>query len=310
VLEVYRRNLYSLRRLILTGDSQQRNRVMHMFIQQWVDQLVASLIDPAAGPSTWTRETLSAAEALAVPAAAGMATHQYGRTASPTNSSSSSLGSSSFGSSSSEAAGQQQQQQQRISPLAALMWHIHRLVNPPELVNKMQVEFKTVADGVTYDTTAQTLMQLSQASAAGSNGSSQQQQQQQRVATVPINVSEVTVLDQEHVQQLAAYLVEGAALPWPVPQFQVGFKTQLALAAHAKLFGTPAAAAYSSSSSSSSSNEPLQLPEHWSLPEGLLAMQRPPLKGRHAAKVRSVLPGHESDLQIPLPDCEAHQSCW
>ncbi|WIA21429.1 hypothetical protein OEZ85_000643 [Tetradesmus obliquus] len=70
---------------------------------------------------------------------------------------------------------------------------------------------------------------------------------------------------------------------------RVGFKTQLALAAHAKLFGTPAAAAYSSShtsTSSSSSSEPLQLPEHWSLPEGLLAMQRPPVKGRHAAKVQ------------------------
>jgi hypothetical protein len=291
VLEVYRRNLYSLRRLILTGDSQQRNRVMHMFIQQWVDQLVASLIDPAAGPAAWTRETLSAAEALAVPAAAaGMAAHQYGRAASPTSSSSSSIGSSSnFGSSSSEAAGQQQQQQQpRISPLAALMWHIHRLVNPPELVNKMQVEFKTVADGVAYDTTAQTLMQLTQIAAASSNGSSQQQQPQQpRMATVPINVAEVTVLGPEQVQQLAAYLVEGAALPWPVPQFQVGFKTQLALAAHAKLFGTPAAAAYSSShTSSSSSSDPLQLPEHWSLPEGLLAMQRPAVKGRHAAKVR------------------------
>ncbi|WIA41723.1 hypothetical protein OEZ86_009068 [Tetradesmus obliquus] len=132
-----------------------------------------------------------------------------------------------------------------------------------------------------------TLMQLTQAAAA-SNGSSQQQQQQQpRVATVPINVAEVTVLGPEQVQQLAAYLVEGAALPWPVPQFQVGFKSQLALAAHAKLFGTPAAAAYSSSSSSSSSSsEPLQLPEHWSLPEGLLAMQRPPVKGRHAAKVQ------------------------
>jgi hypothetical protein len=218
-----------------------------------------------------------------------MAAHQYGRAASPSssNSSSSSIGSSSFGSSS-DAAGQQQQQ--RISPLAALMWHIHRLVNPPDLVNKMQVEIKTVADGVAYDTTAQTLMQLSQAAAAaGSNGSSeqQQQQQQQRMATVPINVAEVTVLGSEQVQQLAAYLVEGAALPWPQPQFQVGFKTQLALAAHAKLFGTPAAAAYSSSHSSSSS-EPLQLPEQWSLPEGLLAMQRPPLKGRHAAKVRSL----------------------
>uniref|UniRef100_A0A383VIS3 chloroplast protein-transporting ATPase n=1 Tax=Tetradesmus obliquus TaxID=3088 RepID=A0A383VIS3_TETOB len=293
VLEVYRRNLYSLRRLILTGDSQQRNRVMHMFIQQWVDQLVASLIDAAAGPAAWTRETLSAAEALAVPAAAGMATQQYGRPASPNSRrSSSSIGSGSLGSSSSEAARQQQQQQQqqRISPLSALMWHIHRLVNPPELVNKMQVEFKTVADGIAYDTTAQTVLQLTQAAAASGNGSSQQQQQQPRVATVPINVAEVTVLGPEQVQQLAAYLVEGAALPWPVPQFQVGFKTQLALAAHAKLFGTPAAAAYSSShtttSSSSSSSEPLQLPEHWSLPEGLLAMQRPPVKGRHAAKVQ------------------------
>lgn len=33
VLDSYRRNLYSLRRVILTGDAQQRKRVLYMFIQ-------------------------------------------------------------------------------------------------------------------------------------------------------------------------------------------------------------------------------------------------------------------------------------
>lgn len=280
VLEVYRRNLYSLRRLILTGDNQQRNRVMHMFIQQWVDQLVARLIDPAAGPAAWTRETLDTTTALA----AGLG-------------SSSSSRKDSRGSSSSDGS---QQEQQRISPLAALMWHIHRLVNPAELVNKMQVEFKTVADGIAYDTTAQMLMQLTQA--AADSGGQQQQQQQQRTAHIPLNVSEIPVLSQEQVQQLAAYLVQGKDLPWPKPSFQVGFRTQLALAAHAKLFGTPAAAAYGSSSNSSRSRRSgsvssssngsgaMSVPEDWCLPEGLLAMQRPVVKGRHAAKVRHELP--------------------
>eukprot|EP00879_Flechtneria_rotunda_P017132 GHRR01017942.1.p1 GENE.GHRR01017942.1~~GHRR01017942.1.p1 ORF type:complete len:543 (+),score=236.66 GHRR01017942.1:82-1629(+) len=275
VLEVYRRNLYSLRRLILTGDSQQRNRVMHMFIQQWVDQIVATFIDPSAGPAAWTAETLDAASALS-----GFSKPQ-----------------SSSGSSS------PQQQQQRVSPLGALMWHLHRLVNPPEMLNKLQIEFRTLQDGVAYDTTAQTLLQLQQqaAAASSSNGTSsrEQQQPQQRVASVPVNITEVPVLTAEQLQQLAAYLTEGKPLPWPLPRFQAGLKTQLALAAHARLFGTPPAAAYSSSTSnstsshSSSSNpggaggviEPLALPEDWSASDSVLSTQRPPVNGRHAAKV-------------------------
>jgi hypothetical protein len=277
VLEVYRRNLYSLRRLILTGDNQQRNWVMHMFIQQWVDQQVARFIDPQQGPAAWTRESLDAAAALAPAGAAG----------------------SLLGSSSREAGGgavgsphqQQQQQGGKVSPLSALIWNIHRLVNPPELVNKMQVEFKTLVDGVAYDSTAQTLLQLGQQQ-SGADGQ-QQAGQQQRVATVPVQVSELQVLTQEQIQQLAAYLMQGKPLPWPQPRFEVSFKTQLAFAAYARLFGTPAAAALGGDASSSSSEqqpgeqqEPLRLPEEWCLPRGVLATQRPAVKGRHAAKVR------------------------
>jgi hypothetical protein len=275
VLEVYRRNLYSLRRLILTGDNQQRNWVMHMFIQQWVDQLVARFIDPNAGPLSWTRESLDAAAALA-PAAAG--------------------GSLLGGSRQQGASGQQQQQAGgKVSPLGAMIWHIHRLVNPPEMVNKTQVEFKTLVDGVAYDSTVQTLLQLGQQQAGGEAASGQgPKQQQQQMATVPLQISELQVLTQEQLQQLAAYLVQGQPLTWPQPRFEVSFKTQLAFAAHAKLFGTPAAAAYSSSSSSSQQpgqqqqQEPLKLPEEWCLPQGVLATQRPAVKGRYAAQVRAV----------------------
>lgn len=271
VLEVYRRNLYSLRRLILTGDSQQRNRVMHMFIQQWVDQLVAALIDPAVGPAGWTRESLDTARALAanLGSISSSKDRLTGKDSSPDSSRDGS------------------QQQQQISPLAALMWHIHRLVNPPELVNKLQVEFKTVANGVAYDSTAQMLLQLTQVAAAdGSNG-------QPRTAHIPLNVSEVTVLSPEQVQDLAAYLMQGKDLPWPKPGFQVGLKTQLALAAHAKLFGTPAAAVYSSGEGNGGlgqvageSSGAVYVAEESCLPKGVLAMQRPAVKGRHAAKVR------------------------
>lgn len=277
VLEVYRRNLYSLRRLILTGDNQQRNWVMHMFIQQWVDQQVARFIDPQQGPAAWTRESLDAAAALSPAGAAG----------SLLGSSSREAGGGGVGSGSPQ---QQQQQGGKVSPLSALIWNIHRLVNPPELVNKMQVEFKTLVDGVAYDSTAQTLLQLGQQQ-SGADG---QQQQQQRVATVPVQVSELQVLTEEQMQQLAAYLMQGKPLSWPQPRFEVSFKTQLAFAAHARLFGTPAAAALGGGDASSSSSseqrpgeqqEPLRLPEEWCLPRGVLATQRPAVKGRHAAKV-------------------------
>jgi hypothetical protein len=305
-LEVYRRNLYSLRRLILTGTSQQRNRVMHMFTQQWVDQLVASLINAQAGPRAWISETLDVATACSLLPQQGLSV-----------SSSSSGSSSPLNQQQQQHAQQQQQQQQKISPLAALMWHIQQLVNPDELVNKMQVEFKTVRDGIAYDTTAQALLQLHQQAAGAelhSSDSSDQtnQQQQQRVASVPLNVSEIQVLTQQQLQELAAYLVQDQQLPWPTPRFQVGFNLHLALAAHATLFGTPAAAAYSSlssgqprpagssgsskdssSSSSSSSSgaafsgEQLQLPEDLSVVGGgVLASQRPAITGRHATKVR------------------------
>lgn len=280
VLEVYRRNLYSLRRLILTGDNQQRNWVMHMFIQQWVDQQVARFIDPQQGPAAWTRESLDAAAALAPAGAAG-----------------SLLGSSrEQGGGGSGGSHHQQQQGGKVSPLSALIWHIHRLVNPPELVNKMQVEFRMLVDGVAYDSTAQTLLQLGQQQSGGEGqpaGAGGQQQQQQRVATVPVQVSELQVLSQEQIQQLAAYLMQGKPLPWPQPRFEVSFKTQLAFAAHARLFGTPAAASLGAVAASSSEQqpgqqqEPLRLPEEWCLPRGVLATQRPAVKGRHAAKVGS-----------------------
>jgi hypothetical protein len=263
---VYRRNLYSLRRLILTGDNQQRNWVMHMFIQQWVDQLVARFIDPNQGPAAWTRESLDAAEALAQAATGG-----------------SLLGSSR------QQGGSSQQQSGQVSPLSALIWHIHRLVNPHEVVNKMQVEFKTLVDGVAYDSTAQTLLQLGQQQTGGEGAAGQQQQQ--RMATVPLQISELQVLTQEQIQQLAAYLMQGQPLTWPQPRFEVSFKTQLAFAAHARLFGTPAAAAYNGSSEQplgqQQQQEALRLPEEWCLPQGVLATQRPAVKGRHAAKVRA-----------------------
>lgn len=293
VLEVYRRNLYSLRRLILTGDNQQRNWVMHMFIQQWVDQLVARFIDPNLGPSAWTRESLDASTALlAGPAGGSLLGRRQG------------AGSSSQ---------QQQQQGVKVSPLSALIWHVHRLVNPPEMVQQMQLEFKTLVDGVAYDNTVQTLMQLGQQQQEGAAPGQQGGQQQQRVATVPLQVSELQVLSQGQIQQLAAYLVQGQPLPWPQPQFEVSFKTQLAFAAHARLFGTPAAAAYGNSSGDSSSRQqqqsqqgPLQLPEEWCLPQGVLATQRPAVKGRYAAKVG----WRASRRHAGLISCHSQQAGW
>ncbi|KAF8056765.1 SECA2 [Scenedesmus sp. PABB004] len=282
VLEAYRRNLYSLRRLILTGDGRQRSRVVHMFIQQWADALVAALIDPSAGPAAWTRESLDAAAVLSAPpgtagAAAAAAAARAGGAGACGSAGGSSGGSAAV--------------PQRVSPLAALMWHCHRLVNPPGLLaGGAQVEFRALSsDGVAVrDTTARALLQLSQAAAPPSSGGGRSAPA--RATSLPLGVAEVAVLTPQQLQQLAAYLTQGAPLPWPAPHFEAGLSTRLALAAHAKLFGTPAAATCGAGSEAAArgggASAPLQLRERAGAAAGLLGTsQRPPLRGRHAARV-------------------------
>ncbi|KAF8056768.1 secA [Scenedesmus sp. PABB004] len=287
VLEAYRRNLYSLRRLILTGDGRQRSRVVNMFIQQWADALVAALIDPGAGPAAWTRESLDAAAVLsAPPSAAGAAAAAAAARAGGAGACGSAGGSS----------GGSAMAPQRVSPLAALMWHCHRLVNPPELLaGGAQVEFRARADddAVAHDATARALFQLSQAAAPSSSGvGGAHRSAAARAAPLPLGVAEVAVLTPQQLQQLAAYLTQGAPLPWPEPHLEGGLSTRLALAAHAKLFGTPAAAACGAGSEAAAGrggdvgvSAPLQLHEQAGAAAGLLGTsQRPPLRGRHAAR--------------------------
>jgi hypothetical protein len=262
---MYRRNMYSLRRLILTGDHQQRRQVLHLFTQQWVDQAVSRFIDPVKHPREWMAETLDAATALAAPAAAA-APGGRGRRQVPS-------------------AGSTAGQQQKVSPLAALMWHINQLVNPDSAVDQMAVEFKTVVDGVAYDSTAATLQQLQAASSSNGTTSSSSSSN----VRVPVNLVKVDVLTAEQLTQLAAYLMQDAPLPWPAPSFPPSFKTQLALLTHARLFDTPlvhqqqqqASGNNPNTTTSSSSGGSLQQ----LLPELAVAQQRPALHGPYSDKV-------------------------
>lgn len=128
VLEGYRRNLYALRRLMLCGSPEQRQRAVHLYIQQWADERVGRLIDPAAKPSDWLSETLTPAQAAALLDGGGGAAGAAAAAAA-----------SGAGAAGAAAAGGEDSGGPRVSPLAALMAAVNRLVNPPELVGKMTV---------------------------------------------------------------------------------------------------------------------------------------------------------------------------
>jgi hypothetical protein len=147
------------------------------------------------------------------------------------------------------------------------------------------------------------LSTTSSSSSSGSSGDSnpslqpqqqqQQQQQQQNVVSMPFNVVKVEVLTEQQVKELALYLTQDEPLPWPKPSFRPGFKTQLAMLAHARLFDTPLAGKVNSSSSkgSRSSSSGSSGSRNGSssvlglLPEGAVATQRPKLEGQYAEKV-------------------------
>ncbi|KAF5842425.1 SecA DEAD-like domain-containing protein [Dunaliella salina] len=61
ILEDYRRSVYSLRRLLLLGTQQQRTQVLYMFVQFWVDQLVAKYMGSGSS-ADWMRDTVPLAE--------------------------------------------------------------------------------------------------------------------------------------------------------------------------------------------------------------------------------------------------------
>ena len=192
-----------------------------------------------------------------------------------------------------------------VSPLTALIWHLNNLVNPASQVNSMEVGFRSVVGGKVVDTTVDTLRQISNqqgtastsssstssTSSSTSEGNSKQLQQQQTVVSMPFNVVKVDVLMEHQVKELALYLTQDEPLRWPKPSFRPGFKTQLALLAHARLFDTPLAGRGSISSSSSkewynSSSSSGAGSMLGALPEGAVATQRPKLEGRYEEKVR------------------------
>lgn len=111
-----------------------------------------------------------------------------------------------------------------------------------------------MVDGLSYDVTAQRLLNLIQSDQppasptdaptdAPTDGPTAPNRQQQLPSSLPLSVPEVQVLTAGQLQELAHFLLSGKPLPWPRPVFQPTLKTHLALAAHARLFRTPVAAA-------------------------------------------------------------------
>ncbi len=233
---------------------------------------MSRLISPAASPAQWLEESL-APQDIPSPLGGGFA--------------------GAF-----DAPGGLTGQTQRYSPLSALMLTVNRLVNPPEIVGKTQVEFRQMVDGVAYDTTAQTLLQLLQGgdpsspSSSTPNGSPGQDgaaaaAPPQRPASLPLSVPEIQVLTPQQLQELALFLLTGAELPWPRPAFQASLKTHLAFAGHARLFGTPAAGGGGRIGGRGAGGSKRNAAEEDETAKVAAAVgaQRPPLEGRNADKV-------------------------
>jgi len=236
-LERYRANAYRLRRLILCGDARQRNQVALVALQQWADGLVSRFLDPKAGPEAWVAETLEPAAAFSGGAAALAAA----------------MGQAGAGEAAAYEGGG------KVSPLAAVMWHVTRLVNPgggAGIVSAAHGGGEGGGDGlelVAGDArAAEALRQLLLAASGGDggeggggggggNGSSSSSPSFPFSAAPPpaaARLVEVDVLAPREAAQLARYLALGEPLKWPRPAAPPTLRSALALATHRRLFGS------------------------------------------------------------------------
>lgn len=279
-------------------DNLLRVQVLYIFMQQYVDRLVAEHIDSSRRPADWfqdvatvkarasTRDFLpGAAQSKAKAAEEGPA----GGSARPVDSA-------------------------KLSPMAAVLSSLDTLINPPEQVSPLSLEFvKTGKGGAARDATVEFLQALAavavqgmardgnaagnrdtigartvqDAAAASTNGVGSSNPASGAdgasagaplppspalpLSALPFTLVDVPLLTPEQSSALESYLRHDTPLQqWPAPRLGaaggasgLSIKQHLAMDTHRAIFGPPADGAPS-----------------------FAAMQRPPLKGRYAAKVR------------------------
>ncbi|KAG2432243.1 hypothetical protein HXX76_009162 [Chlamydomonas incerta] len=279
VMEEYRRNLYTLRRLVLAGGDMQRGQIAYVLIQRYVDELVGRHLDAHSPPQRWLEESVRADVLPACQLLPGVAPPQSLRTQQALGVVPPVL----------------------VSPLQAVLHCLRVLVNPPGRTTKTFVDFSAVTSAAATDPTVRKTLELFGVTRGG-EGSGQP-------SSLPVymQVEELEVLSPDQIANLAAYIAGTGPLQWPVPpqrEIAGNFRLQLQLLTHRRLFGyggsdgadvaavvgggDPATSAGRAAAGAAARMQFSRLP-------GL--MQRPPLEGPFAEKV-GVLRNYLGELVI------------
>ncbi|KAG2446977.1 hypothetical protein HYH02_008131 [Chlamydomonas schloesseri] len=276
VMEEYRRNLYTLRRLVLTGGDMQRGQIAYVLIQRYVDELVGRHLDAHSPPQRWLEESVRAELLPACQLLPGVAPPQSTVTQQALGVVPPVL----------------------VSPLQAVLHCLRVLVNPPGRTTKTFVDFSAVTTAAATDPTVRKTLELFGV-AKGGEGSGQP-------SSLPVymQVEELEVLSPEQIANLAAYIAGTGPLQWPVPpqrEIAGNFKLQLQLLTHRRLFGyggsdgADAAAVVGGGGGGPAAAAARAARMQFSRLPGL--MQRPPLEGPFAEKV-GVLRNYLGELLI------------
>ncbi|GIL60073.1 hypothetical protein Vafri_14736 [Volvox africanus] len=267
VMEEYRHNLYTLRRLVLCGGDMQRSQIVYVLLQRYVDELVGRYLDPGQAPARWLRESV---RLDSLPGAPETPPDQL-----PV----------------------------MVSPLQAVLFCLRTLVNPPGRTTKTLVDFSEVTEAAAANPTVRKMLELfgvtnpraSPRDAAADGADTP-------YIPVYMQVQELEILVPEQLRNLAEYIAGTGPLEWPVPaaaEIRGNFKLQLQLRTHRKLFGYGAvrSAGTMPSEASSSSAAAAQAAERLQLSGVGGLIQRPRLHGPFSEKV-AVLRNYLGELLI------------
>ncbi|GIM07841.1 hypothetical protein Vretimale_11907 [Volvox reticuliferus] len=252
VMEEYRHNLYTLRRLVLCGGDMQRAQIVYVLIQRYVDELVGRYLDPGQAPARWLRESVRQDSLPGYPET-------------PPG-----------------------QPPAMVSPLQAVIFCLRALVNPRGRTTKTLVDFSEVTEAAAANPTVRKMLELFGGVKAGSRDAADagaDTDTDTPYLPVYMQVQELEILAPEQRRNLAEYIAGTGPLEWPVPaavEIRGNFKLQLQLRTHRKLFGYGAVRSVGTTKLEASSS-PVADQLELSAARGLI--QRPQLHGPFAEKV-------------------------
>lgn len=259
ILEDYRRSVYSLRRLLLLGTQQQRTQVLYMFVQFWVDQMVAKYMGNGS-TADWMRDTVPLAD---VPSEVRAATAGAADRAAAT------VASSVPGMSAPSTAARRE----TVSPLLAVLTQLEQAVNPGGRLKHVQWEFKDIVDASKNSTTRSVLEfmgvlqpakgplgQEQQEPASASSASSIPPPPSINLLSMPLSFDYLEILTLEERMELGVFMAQNggyqgpwdwlqplkrtlglspgpSTLSWPAYRGKLTARQQLGIATHARLYG-------------------------------------------------------------------------